>query len=482
MKRNFLVWVFLPGFCTVLSSAQVDISPGVARISLIQGEVSARCGDTGDWAAAALNQPLVGGDRISTGDGSKAEVQLDHSNILRLGNNTQVKIATVERAKIERAQIQVQVGQGLAYYTVFEDSEAEVEIDTPNAAVRPTSKEGIYRIEVNGFETHVIVRAGAADISTPQGSTHVETGQAATVRGTTDEAGSVLGGAPSNDSWDSWNNDRDGEIRNAQSWNYTNRYYVGSEDLDAYGHWINVPDYGRVWAPTVAGNWSPYRAGRWVSEPHWGWIWVSHEPWGWTPYHSGSWAYCDNVGWGWSPDEDGGWYGLNNVAALTPIGHTSGGSGHTQPPRLPGHPPLPHAPSMIAVNTKPIAASQIASSTSFVFRKDSAGLGVPRGTLGNLNKFSHESISHGTASTAIYASVPRTGQFSGSLGKSEILATSIHRGSAPSFNSSSSQSSSGSSYAGSSIGGGGMRGGGTTAAPAPAAPSMPSGGGGGGKK
>src|SRR5260370_10289218 len=143
MKRNLLVWVFLPGFCTVLCSAQVDISPGVVRISLIEGEVSVRRGDTGDWAAAALNQPLVGGDRISTGDGSKAEVQLDHSNILRLGNNAQVKIATVERAKIERALIQVQVGQGLAYYTVFEDSEAEVEMDAASGAGRPTSNEGI---------------------------------------------------------------------------------------------------------------------------------------------------------------------------------------------------------------------------------------------------------------------------------------------------------------------------------------------------
>ena len=153
----------------------------------------------------------------------------------------------------------------------------------------------------------MIVRAGAADISTPQGSTHVEAGQAATVRGTTDEAGSVLGGASSNDSWDSWNNDRDGEIRNAQSWNYTNRYYVGSEDLDAYGHWINVPDYGRVWAPTVAGNWSPYRAGRWVSEPYWGWTWVSHEPWGWTPYHYGRW-FLYGKSWVWWPgpvDGDG---------------------------------------------------------------------------------------------------------------------------------------------------------------------------------
>src|SRR4029077_20161692 len=225
---------------------------------------------------------------------------LEHSNILRLGNNAQAKIATVQRAQIERAQIQVQVGQGLAYYSVFKDSEADAEIDTPNAAIRPASKEGIYRIEVNGFETQVIVRAGAADICTPQGSTHVEVGQAATIRGTTDEAGSVLGGAPSNDSWDSWNNDRDGEIRNAQSWNYTNRYYVGSEDLDRYGHWINVPDYGRVWAPTVAGNWSPYRAGRWVSEPHWGWTWVSHEPWGWTPYHYGRW-FLYGKSWVWWP-------------------------------------------------------------------------------------------------------------------------------------------------------------------------------------
>jgi hypothetical protein len=307
MKRNFLLWVFLPGFFTVPSSAQVDIPPGVARISVIQGDVSVQRGDTGDWAAAALNQPLVGGDRISTGDGSQAELQLEHSNILRLGNNAQAKIATMRRAQIERAQIQVQVAQGLAYYTVFKGSEAEVEIDTPNAAIRPTSKEGIYRIEVNGFETQVIVRVGTADISTPQGSTHVEVGQAATIRGTTDEAGSVLGGAPSKDSWDSWNNGRDGEIRNAQSWNYTNWYYVGSEDLDAYGHWINVPDYGRVWSPTVAAGWSPYRAGRWVSEPYWGWTWVSREPWGWTPYHYGRW-FLYGKSWVWWPgpvDGDG---------------------------------------------------------------------------------------------------------------------------------------------------------------------------------
>src|SRR5882762_8395015 len=104
MKRNFLVSVFLPGFFTVISSAQINIPPGVARTSLIQGDVSVQRGDTGEWTAATLNQPLVGGDRISTGDGSQAELQLDHSNILRLGNNAHAKIATLERTQIERTQ------------------------------------------------------------------------------------------------------------------------------------------------------------------------------------------------------------------------------------------------------------------------------------------------------------------------------------------------------------------------------------------
>src|SRR6202795_3537162 len=134
MKCNFLVPVFSLGFLSVLSSAQADISP--------------QRGDTEEWAAAALNQPLVGGDRVLTGDNSKAELQLAHGNILRLGNHSLLKIATVERVQNERGQIQVQIWQGLAYYSVFKDSDAEVEIDTANAALRPTSKDGLYRIEV----------------------------------------------------------------------------------------------------------------------------------------------------------------------------------------------------------------------------------------------------------------------------------------------------------------------------------------------
>jgi hypothetical protein len=188
----------------------------------------------------------------------------------------------------------------LADFSIFKGTEAEVEIDTPNVAVHPSRKDGVYRIEVNGDETRVIVRKGEADVSTPQGSTRVEKGQLITVRGAGTETQYRVSDGPSKDSWDSWVSDRDGTIRNAESWRHTNQYYTGAEDLDAYGSWQNVPDYGYVWAPVVPVGWAPYRAGRWVWEPYWGWTWVSYEPWGWAPYHYGRW-FVYGGSWVWWP-------------------------------------------------------------------------------------------------------------------------------------------------------------------------------------
>ncbi len=276
--------------------AQAEPSSSVARISLIHGDVSTQRGDSGDWATAALNQPMVSSDKISTGANSRAEVQLDSANILRLGDSTLASIAG-----LSRNQIQVQLDRGLIDYSVFKGTEAEVEIDTANAAVRPAQNDGIYRIEINAEgETQVIVRKGSAEIATPQGSTQVEKGQMVIVRGTGDDTQYKLADAPSNDSWDSWNNDRDRLIYDAQSWGNTNRYYTGSEDLDAYGRWTTVPDYGPVWTPVVTPGWAPYRSGRWVWEPGWGWTWVSYEPWGWAPYHYGRW-FVYNSSWVWWP-------------------------------------------------------------------------------------------------------------------------------------------------------------------------------------
>jgi Family of unknown function (DUF6600)/FecR protein len=306
MKTRFLAMLVILGTALFAAGgaqaqadgtqAQADVSSGAARISLIHGQVSTQRGDSGDWAAAALNAPVVSGDKVSTGNDSRAEVQLDYADILRLSDSSQATIAS-----LTQNDIQVQLGQGIANYDVFKNSEATAEIDTPNAAVHPAREDGSYRVALlpNG-DTEVIVRKGEAEVSTPQGSTHVARGQMITVHGADPNTQYQIADAPPNDSWDRWNSDRDNVIQDAQAWNHTDRYYTGAQDLDAYGRWTNVPDYGSVWIPTADPGWVPYRDGRWVWEPYWGWTWVSYEPWGWAPYHYGRW-FLYGSSWAWWP-------------------------------------------------------------------------------------------------------------------------------------------------------------------------------------
>jgi uncharacterized protein DUF6600/FecR-like protein len=315
-RLSLMVGVLIFGLCAMsvaqdqFTQEDSDVRSSVGRISLIHGDVSTQRGDSGDWATVVLNQPIVSSDKVSTGAGSRAEVQLDHGNIVRLGDNTLAGVAG-----LSRSQIQIQVDRGLIDYSVFKGSDAAVEIDTANVAIHPDQRDGVYRIEVNSEgETSVIVRKGSAQISTPQGSTQVEQGQMAIVRGVGDDTQYKLENAPAKDSWDSWNIDRDHTILSAQSWKNTNRYYVGSEDLDTYGRWVTVPDYGPVWAPVAGPGWAPYRSGRWVWEPGWGWTWVSYEPWGWAPYHYGRW-FVYNSSWVWWPGPAYGYPGYRPVWA-----------------------------------------------------------------------------------------------------------------------------------------------------------------------
>ncbi len=66
---------------------------GVARISLMNGDVSVRRGDSGEVVAAALNAPLVVEDQILTGPDSRAEVQFDCANMVRLAPMSEVRFA-----------------------------------------------------------------------------------------------------------------------------------------------------------------------------------------------------------------------------------------------------------------------------------------------------------------------------------------------------------------------------------------------------
>ena len=219
------------------SGSAPEENRGVARISLIHGDVSTQRGDNGIWSAAALNAPLLAGDKISTGDKARAELQLDYANMFRLAEHSQANVT-----QLTRSQIQIQISRGMANYSVFKNSDADAEIDTPNVAVRTARRESSFRILVTADDhTEVLVRRGEVEVTTPQGGTRVSQGQFITVMGTGDQVQYKIGDAPARDDWDQWNTDRDQVIRNSVSRRNTNDYYVGSEDLDSHGTWSEVP-------------------------------------------------------------------------------------------------------------------------------------------------------------------------------------------------------------------------------------------------
>ena len=76
---------------------QYETGRAVARISVINGDVSMRRGDSGDVIAAVVNSPIMAGDSILTTSSSRGEVQLDSANMLRFAPNSEVRFAVTRR-------------------------------------------------------------------------------------------------------------------------------------------------------------------------------------------------------------------------------------------------------------------------------------------------------------------------------------------------------------------------------------------------
>lgn len=269
---------------------------GVARISIVNGEVSVRRGDSGDWVAAVVNAPLMVEDRVSTGAKSRAEVQFDSSNLIRVGANAEIRLA-----ELGYNHYHLQIAHGTVTFRVLRESQAQVEIDTPTVSVKP-SHIGAYRIYVQGDgQTEITARLGAVEVTTPRGAEQLQAGQTMLARGNPADPEFRIVPAIAFDEWDRWNEQRDREMLSSTSYSNVPQDMYGAEDLDNHGQWVDEPSYGRVWAPTVDPDWAPYQNGRWVWEDYYGWTWVSYDPWGWAPFHYGRWLFSGLHGWCWYP-------------------------------------------------------------------------------------------------------------------------------------------------------------------------------------
>jgi hypothetical protein len=300
-----------------------DIRQTVARLSFISGNVSfARGDDPDNWQAADRNVPMSLGDRVYTDERARLELQVHGGDSIRLGGGSDLAALNLtDDAK------QFSVGIGVVSFSIWRLDENETfEVDTPNAAVT-LDRPGEYRINVDADgNTRILVRRGRATVAAGGGQVGVNSGEEMRIDGIDDPRYDVARVTARPDSWDRWVDEREARISRARSHRYVSADIVGVDDLDEYGRWQDIPQYGRVWSPTaVESAWAPYRAGHWVWQDPWGWTWISSEPWGWAPYHYGRWVNTASR-WYWVPVAPGVRYASYSPALVVFVGGGSGWS------------------------------------------------------------------------------------------------------------------------------------------------------------
>ena len=284
-------------FCLTVSGLAAAEPPSrAARLGYITGTVSFSPAGQPDWVRAAVNRPLTTGDRLWTGPGSRAELQIGGAAI-RMGPSTSMTLLNLD----DRIT-QVELAQGTLKLRVRSlGPRQSLEVATPNLAFT-ARRAGEYRIEVdpNDDMTAVSVNSGLAEVYGDGASYTVDPKRAYRFYGT-DLSDYETITAQRDDELDRWSRERDRRGDSSVSARYVSTEVVGYEDLDADGTWRVDATYGNVWTPRrVATGWTPYRDGHWSWVDPWGWTWVDDAPWGYAVSHYGRWA---NIGgtWAWVP-------------------------------------------------------------------------------------------------------------------------------------------------------------------------------------
>ncbi|MBL8297012.1 MAG: FecR domain-containing protein [Rhodanobacteraceae bacterium] len=290
---------FLGGALLVVvgaSAAYVDPPSRVARLSYIRGDVSFSPAGEDRWVNATRNRPLIRGDRLWTDRGARAELQAGNA-VFRIDEGTSLQILNLDD---RTAQLEITQGTlNLRVRRIYQDQIFEV--NTPTLAF-VVSRPGEYRIDVDrrGKHTTVAVWDGGGEAHGERANFRIREGEAIRFYDTRLRDYEVFD-IPRPDEFDRFCLDRDQRYDRSISRRYVSEDLIGYSDLDEYGSWTEVTEYGNVWFPSrVSVDWAPYRDGHWIWQDPWGWTWVDDADWGFAPFHYGRWVHVRNR-WGWIP-------------------------------------------------------------------------------------------------------------------------------------------------------------------------------------
>jgi hypothetical protein len=366
--------------CALLAlPALADSQARIVRLSDVQGSVQIDKNTGMGFESAFLNLPITQGSQVRTHDRGRAEIEFEDGSSLRLTPNTTIEFSTLGRSDSGQLISVINLVEGMAYVNWLGKDALTLNFSREKISLnRPAH----FRIDTSTEVASLAVFKGDVDVEGEAGKFMVEKKKTATFDAAADDKYTLANNikeAPL-DSWDK----EASAYHDQYAKNNSSGYGYGASDMNYYGAYSNVPGYGMMWQPYFTGiGWDPFMDGAWSWYPGYGYMFASSYPWGWMPYRYGSWMFVPGFGWMWQPGGFNTWLTVPRYAGTLPHGF---------------HPlaaPVTGTVKTVAVGK---GGAVSASPTShLVVRSGSAGMGIPRGSLGNLNHLSHQVAKSGFA-------------------------------------------------------------------------------------
>jgi hypothetical protein len=375
-RLHAMVTVITALACGLLAlPAAADSQVRIVRLSDVQGRVQIDKNSGFGFENAFTNLPVTQGIQLRTGSNGRAEVEFEDGSTLRVTPNTTVEFSKLAVNDAGKHISTVDLVEGRVYANwlgksgdelTLNFSREKLELSQP-AHVRVASSSN--RAEVASFKNDV-------EVSGPLGTVKVE--KKKMVDFDVDENDkSAAAKNLETDPYDDWDK-QSIEYHDQYAKNNSAANGYGASDLNYYGSYSNVPGFGAMWQPYFTGvGWNPFMDGAWSWYPGMGYMWASAYPWGWMPYYYGNWAYAPGFGWGWQPGTGigagAGWHGgVHYVGAVEGF----------RPPMV----PTGTTSTVVVGKGGPVLTNVPVMHT--MISKGSAGLGIPRGSYGDLHHLS----------------------------------------------------------------------------------------------
>jgi hypothetical protein len=383
LKRSLeTTLVALAAAMLVCLPAFADSQARIVRLSNVEGSVVVDRNSGPGYEKAFLNMPVVQDMKVATKDGGRAEVEFEDGSTIRIGPKSTIEFSALSLRDSGARVSTMIVEAGLAYFNYTNSHKGdEFTVLFQNETARP-QEAAHFRVDVQGLDVVLATFNGNVKVEGASGDVEVGKNKSATFDLTENNKFTVAKDIEELplDAWDKSQTRYQQAYANKGSYN-SYPYTYGVSDLNYYGNYYNVPGYGMMWQPYFTGaGWDPFMDGAWMFYPGSGYMWVSSYPWGWMPYRYGAWNFVPGYGWMWAPGGFNTWY------PVTPV--------RNPPTRFTTPQPPVRGTSTVTVGRSFVGTG--VPQRNLLIKSGSAGLGIPRGGVNNLNKVSRQVQQNGT--------------------------------------------------------------------------------------